>query len=334
MKDVMQAIVLSNGVLSVQRVQRPQVAARDHLIIEMMVSAINNGDKFFLTRATPPGMPKSLYDIRGVSGVGRVLAIGDTVPEIYKGKTVAIYRSLYYSEQKVGTWSEYAHVPYLDCVILPDDVRPEDYSGSVVNAITPFAFLKQIIAEGHRGIISTAGSSATGKAMLGFCLAHNFPLLSIVRSEKSRQELEALGAKDVVVQSSDDFNHELSEKAATLSTTAVFDGVGGQILNNIIDSLPYGSVIYSYGYIGDTVPLTVTMSALALKNLTIKPFMNTSSDTVKQPGQLKEALKEIGALIHQPHFKTKLGTRFSMQQINEAVSYRGANGEKPVLLLR
>src|SRR5581483_8839597 len=99
MKEVMQAIVLSNGVLSVQNVERPKVPAKGHLVIEMMASAINNGDKFFLTRPTPPGMPKSLYDIRGVSGVGRVLATGDAVPETYKGKTVAVYRSMHYSEQ-------------------------------------------------------------------------------------------------------------------------------------------------------------------------------------------------------------------------------------------
>jgi NADPH:quinone reductase-like Zn-dependent oxidoreductase len=334
MKERMKAIVLSNGVLSVQNVERPQVPAKGHLVIEMMVSAINNGDKFFLTRPTPPGMPKSLYDIRGVSGVGRVLDMGDRVPEMYKGKTVAIYRSLHYSEQVVGTWSEYSHVPYLDCVILPDDIRPEDYSGSLVNAITPFGFLKQVIADGHQGIVSTAGGSATGKAMLGFCLAYNFPLLSIVRSEESKQELESLGAKHVVVQSSAAFDQELSEKAGTLKTTAVFDGVGGQILNKIIGSLPYGSVIYSYGYIGDATPLTIPMSTVALKNLTIKPFMNISSDTVRQPDRLEEALKEIGQLIHQPHFKTKLGMRFSMQEINEALSYQGANGEKPVLVLR
>jgi NADPH:quinone reductase-like Zn-dependent oxidoreductase len=50
----------------------------------------------------------------------------------------------------IGTWCEYAHMHYLDCVILPDDAVPEEYAGSVVNAITPYAFLQQVSTEGHK----------------------------------------------------------------------------------------------------------------------------------------------------------------------------------------
>ncbi len=327
----MQAVVLSNGVLSAQNITCPQVAAAGHLVIEMSAAAINSGDKFFLTRPTLPGMVKSLYDIRGVSGVGRVLQTGDGVPAEYKGKNVTIYRQLRYSELVVGTWSEYAHVHYLDCAILPDGVEPEAYAGSLVNTITPFAFLKQIMGEGHKGIISTAGNSATGIAMLGFCLVYKFPILSIVRSEESRKELEELGAENILVQSDPEFGQQLSEMAKRLNTTAIFDGVGGQILNVIIPSLPYGSVIYSYGYIGDSVPLTVTMSLLSMKNISIRPFMNMFTSTVQQPELLAQALTEIGRLIHMPHFKTKLGKRFSLAEINEALSWRSEEGEKAVL---
>ncbi len=334
MKDEMKAILLSNGILSIGNVQRPTVAARGHLVIEMLASAINSGDKFFLTRPTPPGMPKSLYEIRGVSGVGRVLQTGEGVPERYKGKTVAMYRALSYSEEIVGTWSEYAHLPYLACMILPEAVQPEDYAGSVVNTITPFGFFKQVSAEGHKGIISTAGNSATGIAMLGFSLAYHFPLVSIVRNEEGKEELEALGAKNVVVQSSVRFNQELTEMAGATKATAIFDGVGGQALNKIIDSLVYGSVIYSYGYIGDTVPLTIAMSTLSLKNLTVKPFMNTATDTVRQPEKLEQALTDIGGLIHKAHFRTKPGPRFTLEEINEAIAYRGLHGEKPLLVMR
>lgn len=260
-----------------------------------------------------------------------VLEIGDGVPEEYQGKNVAFYRNLKYSESMVGTWCEYSHLHFLDCIILPDGVNPEEYSGSMVNLITPFAFLKQIINEGHKGIVSTAGNSATGIALLGFCLAYNFPLVSIVRNEDGKKELEALGAKNIAVQSHPDFNKQLTEMAAALTATAIFDGVGGETLTKILGLIPNNSVIYSYGYIGDAVPLTFHTSMLAVKNISIKPFSNLKTETVSSPENLEQALKDISELIDRPHFKTKIGKWFKLEDINDALLYKAEGGGKAVL---
>ena len=309
----MKAIVLSNDILTVQNVEKPQKAEPGHMIVRMNSSAINSGDKFFLKYPTPPGTVKSLYDIKGVSGAGEVLQIGEGVPNDYLGKNVTFYRQLRFSESIVGAWCEYSHVHFLDCAILPDSVDPEEYSGSMVNIITPYAFLKQIIDEGHQGIISTAGNSATGIALLGFCLTYNFPLVSIVRNENGRKELEELGAKNIIVQSDPNFNEHLTQIAQTLNATAIFDGAGGEILNKILTLIPRNSVIYSYGYIGDTVPFTFHTTTLAIKNIIIRPFANTNTETVKNPEKLEKALKDIAEVIHMPHFKTKTGRKFQLE---------------------
>ena len=331
MEELMKAVIVLNDVLTVQNIEKPTQAEPGHLIVKMNSSAINSGDKFFLKYPTPPGMVKSLYDVKGVSGAGEVLQIGEGVSEEFLGKNVAFYRQLKYSESVVGGWSEYSHVHYLDCVILPESVDPEEYSGTIVNAITPYGFLKQIIDEGHKGIISTAGNSATGIALLAFCVTYDFPLISIVRTEDGRKELEALGAKNIVVQSDPDFDIQLSYIAQSLNATAIFDGVGGSILNRILTLIPWGSVIYTYGYIGDTVPFAFHTSTLSVKNITIKPFSNLKTPTVQDAGKLAQALREIGNLIHMPHFKTKIGKKFRLEEINDAVAYNGGNGKKAVL---
>ena len=327
----MRAIVLSSGILTVQNVKKPTTAELGHMIIKMKASAINSGDKFFLKHPTPPGVVKSLYDIKGVSGVGTVLQTGKDVPEEYLGKNVTFYRQLKFSESAVGSWCEYSHVHFLDCAILPENSDPEEYSGSMVNIITPLAFLNQIKSEGHNGIISTAGNSATGISLLGFCLAYNFPLISIVRNEEGRVELEKLGAENIIVQSAPDFGEHLTDLSQTLNATAIFDGVGGDVLTKILSLLPRGSVIYSYGYIGDAAPFTFHTSTLALKNIIIRPFSNFNTETVKNPENLEKALKQIEELIHMPHFKTKTGKRFRLEEINDALTYIGTNGKKAVL---
>lgn len=331
MDQLMKAIVLSDNKLVVQDVSKPNQAEPGHLVIKMNSSAINSGDKFFLKHAAPSGAAKSLYGIRGASGVGTVLHSAEDVPEAFLGKNVAFYKNLKYSESTVGAWCEYAHIHFLNCVILPDDVNPEDYSGTVVNVITPFGFIKQIQQEGHQGIVSTAGNSATGIAMLGLCLAYDFPLLSIVRNEAGRKELEELGAKNIVVQSDPDFSEQFQAMSTVFKTTAIFDGAGGDILNKIISLIPDNSVIYTYGYIGDTIPFSFHTSLLALKNIIIKPFSNFKTATVQDSGNLEQALRDISALIHMPHFKTKIGQKFPLEDINEAIAFKVENGKKAVL---
>ncbi len=318
--------------ISVQQVPRPTHAAPGHLLLKMMACGINPGDKALIGRTmfAPGSVPVSQHDIYGASGAGEVLAVGPGVPPAYAGKQVAVYRSLQFSDQLAGLWSEYAHVPYLDCVLLPDDVPLAAYAGSLVNAITPYAFWKQIVSEGHRGIICTAGTSATGIALLGVCLAYGIPLISIVRTAAGKQTLEALGATCVVVQAEADFTAQLQAAAQRLAATAVFDGVGGEILNQIVAFLPANSTIYCYGYLGDGTPLTIHTQVLQ-RGLTIRPFSNFKTATVQDPSQLAAALTAIQEIIRMPHFTTKIGKEFKLEEIAEALQFVAEAGEKAIL---
>lgn len=329
----MKAICLTRSrKLKLDHVSSPQKAASGHLIIEMKACGINSGDKAFIAGAFAPGtIPVSRYDICGVSGSGKVVEIGDGVPQRFKGKNVAIYKSLKFSDHIVGTWSEYAHMHYHHCVILPDNVSLEEYSGSLVNSITPYAFLKQISSEGHKGIICTAGTSATGLAMLGICLENNVPIISIVRSEKAKKQLEELEASHVLDQSDPDFDSRLEELAGQLNATAVFDGVGGDLISRVAEVLPRGSSIYAYGFLGGDKPLCLHTSVVLMKNLTIKGFGNFTSETVQNPKKLEVALNDLGKIIARPYFKTKVGKTFRLEEINEAMEFSSPDGNKAVI---
>ena len=320
--------VTQNGGLELRQVPRPLVAEPGHLLIRVIASGINGGDKAFLGR--PGGVVMSRYGVWGVSLAGEVIAIGSDVPERYRGVFVAGYRSLVPGDAIVGTWSEYALLPYLSCVILPAGVDVEAYAGSLVNIITPYAFLKLVQEGGHRAVISTAGSSATGLAMLGLALAYGVPLISLVRSAQARSLLLELGATHVLVQTDVDFARQLGSLAAELSATAVFDGVGGAALNPILEVLPVNSTVYAYGYLGGSAPLSFHTSLLQ-RGLTITRFSNFRTATVEDPRRLEQALLDIGGLIHEPYFKTKLGERFALGDISSAMAYVGPHGEKAIL---
>lgn len=328
----MKAIIFKGpGQVQLNEVPRPVEAASGHVIVKMQVIGINAGDKYLISGNAPAGFfPESRYGITGVSGVGKVIATGDDVPNKYLGKYVTVYRSLRFSDEIVGTWSEYAQLPYLACAILPDNVNPEDYSGSLVNIITPYAMWKQAIQEGHKGIINTAGNSSTGIAMLGICTNAGFPVISIVRNARGKRELEELGAEYVLIQGDENFQDELARLSNELNTTAVFDGVGGALLNDIIGVIPAGTTIYAYGFLGDNIPFSFHTSLL-VKGITIKGFNNFRTDTVQNSAQLEQALEAIGSMIHLPHFKFKSAKTFALKDIEEAISFSSVDGGKVVL---
>ena len=322
---------IPNGGVALTRIPRPEKALPEHLLIRMEYAAISHGDKAFINRPHPPGSASSLHDVYGSSGVGEVIGIGEGVPKEYLGKHVAIFRSLHNTDVTIGSWSDYTHMHHLCCVIIPDNAKSEEFSGSLSNIITAYAFRMQSLAEGNTGIISTAGTSTTGIMMLGIAIALQFPLISIVRNEEGKHLLECLGAISVLALDAPDFSNQLMELALKLKATAIYDAVGGAALNKIIDLVPNNSMIYSYGLLGDDVPLTIFMRQILFRGLTIKSFSTNRSQTVRDPKQLSQALKLIPDIIDMPHFKTKVGKKFRLYEIDDALAYSPTGIGKAIL---
>ena len=319
-------IVADKNKLVLKEVPTPQNVSPGYLIIKMKTCEINSGDKLFIAGAFPRGIPVSRHSIAGVSGVGAVVETGEGVPLHYKGKNVTVYRSLRAGEETVGTWSEYAHLHYLNCAIIPDAVKLDAFAASLVNIITPYAFLKHAMSEGHKGIVCTAGNSATGKSMLGICLINKFPIVSIVRSKKSELELKSLGANNILVQQDEDFGEKLNEITQELNITAIFDGVGGTLLTDIIEKLPFNSTIYSYGFLDGESAVSFS-TKLLMRGITIKGFSNFRTQIVLDEKKLAAALDEISDFIHLPHFTSKTGRQFNFEEINEALAFSSSEGK-------
>ncbi len=324
--------VKPNRELEVRDIPAPSEPAAGHVLIDMDSSAINHGDKTFLARPMTLSVATSRHEVWGASGAGRVMAIGAGVPEIYAGKQVAIYRSLSRSPETIGLWCERAQAPYLSCVILPDAVRARDYSGSLVNVITAYAFLEQIHEEGHKGVVVTAGASATGRAMLALARRRGTPALFLVRSAAAQEELHRLGAEHTLVTTEGNFEGRFATLAERLGTTAVFDVVGGDLINRLAPHAPANSTFYFYGFLAGAAPVSVASVLFMTKNLVMKRFSNFESATVKDRQKLNAALSDLRGVIDDPLFTTRIGKEFRLDQIDEAMKFESAPGAKAVLV--
>lgn len=142
------------------------------------------------------------------------------------------------------------------------------------------AFLEQAAAEGHRGVIVTAGGSATGRALAVLARRRGMSTLVIIRSEKAKEEMLRSGVKAEHVLDSGDpnFLHDLEQTARELGTTAVFDGVGGAFISQMIGALPPRSSIFFYGFLSGAEKVAFHSSIFMMKDLTMRRFSNFESD--------------------------------------------------------
>ncbi|MET4261692.1 NADPH2:quinone reductase [Bradyrhizobium sp. S3.12.5] len=327
--------VKADGGLEVRDIPEPDALPPGHVLVQMDSSAINHGDKSFLAMPQAAGNPLAnrRHNTWGASGAGRIVAIGDHVPvDYHAGKQVAIYWSLCRSPEGIGLWSEKALVPFETCLILPDHVQMRDYSGSLVNVMTAYAFLDEIAADGHKGIIVTAGSSATGYAAASLVRRRGVPAIFVTRSTSSRDMLIQQDVEHVLASEEEGFEQKLGTLAAQLETTAVFDGVGGALITRIAPHLVMNSTIYVYGFLGAKVPVSTLL--VMGKNLTIRRFSNFESATVKNRSRLSAALRDLEGQIENPMFRTRIGREFSFEQIDEAMAYEAVPGAKAVLAIR
>jgi NADPH2:quinone reductase len=324
--------VKSDRSLEIRDVPTPSDPPAGHLLVEVDSCGINHGDKTFLALTPPIPLAARGSAVWGASAVGRVVASGADVPEAYAGKRVAIYRSLRPTPETIGLWCERAQVHHLTCLILPDEAPTRDYCGSLVNVITAYAFLQQAREEGHRGIIVTAGGSATGQALIALTRGGETPLIHLVRSASAREKLRGLGAEHVLVTSDADFDGGFAALAERLGATALFDGLGGDIVGRLAPHLPQNSTFYFYGFLGGPVPIALQTSLFMTKNLTMKRFSNFESATVKDSQKLGAALDDLRERIGDELFRTRTGREFRFDEIDAAMKFETAPGAKAALV--
>jgi NADPH:quinone reductase len=326
--------VTTDRKLEVRDVPAPDVPPAGHVVVEMEASAINHGDKTFLARPDAAGrfIPGSRHDVWGASGVGRVIAVGADVPVEFEHKTVAIYRSLIRSTDTIGLWSERVQVPYACCLMLPDTVAASDYCGSLVNVFTAYAFLEEAAMEGHKGVIVTAGNSATGCALAALARRRDVPVISLVRSAAAQDALHRRGITNVIDIAGEEGIGTLERLAFELGTTAVFDGVGGELISRIAPVLPMNSSIYFYGFLSGATPFALPSTLFVTRNLIMKRFSNFESATARNRTRLVNAMSELQHCIADPMFRTRIGRKFRFDQIDEAMAYVGESGAKAVLV--
>ncbi|CAK4083230.1 unnamed protein product [Aphanomyces euteiches] len=227
----------TNACFEVREVDVPELKDGEALV-KIECSPINPSNLSIITGSYNSAAQSPLPSLLGTEGSGVVVATKSDAVKI--GQRVAILKDQ-------GIWAEYAALPGISCVGLPDDVTFEGGCSLFVNPLTAVAFVHIALARGAKTIVHTAGASALGKMLVQHAKERGVNVLAVVRRPEQVQALQALGAEYVVDTSEADWKVKFKELATTLEATLGFDAVSGGLTGDILSNMPNGSEVQVYG---------------------------------------------------------------------------------------
>ena len=80
------------------------------------------------------------------------------------------------------------------------------------------------------------------------------------------------------------------------------------------------------------VPFALPSPLLMGRNLTFRRFTVLESPIVTDSARLEAALAEIEKIIDEPLFRTRIGEKFRLDEIDRAMSYQSTDGGRALLV--
>jgi NADPH:quinone reductase-like Zn-dependent oxidoreductase len=227
-------------------------------------------------------------------------------------------------------WAEYAAVPALQTIPLPDDVSFEEGCSVFVNPFTAVAFLEIAQQGRHRSVIMTAAASALGRMVLRLFRSHGIKVITIVRSAKDRQLLEQLGSAGVIITADAGWEEQLKQLATDLDCRLAFDAVAGELPGIVLAQMPRASTIYVYGGLskqpcGRIRPTELLFKQSSIKGFWLTPYLNAKSLL----GLLKMKNKVVAAL--KTDLRSDFGNCYSLHEVPTAVARSSPDQGKSII---
>ncbi|MEZ5107061.1 MAG: zinc-binding dehydrogenase [Draconibacterium sp.] len=306
--------------------------ANGEVLIKMHSSPINPSDLSFIKGGY--GVQKPYPVVPGFEGSGTVVEAGKGIlPKLLVGKNVACSAS----HKHNGCWAEYMITSANLCVPVSKSISLEQASMMFVNPMTALAFFdihKQLSKSSKKeiSIINTAGASALGRMVVKTGKKNNVPVISVIRRTEQVEILKSIGAKYIVNSSNPDFQAELKELAAELNATVIFDAVGGELSQQLLDIAPQGSNLFIYGRLSQE-PLEINPGNMISTGNHIHGFWLVNWLKGKSLFQTIMNTRKIQSLL-KDELSTTIYQKFEPENITEAIETYKQNMSKGKVLIQ
>ncbi len=270
------------------------------------------------------GVGPELPNIPSCEGVGEIVELGDGVTHLNLGQNVLLLGV-------GGTWRDTLIAPASALIpVPPGDV--EQLSMLAVNPLTAHLMLTDFVdLKDGDWIIQSAANSAVGEMVIQLAAQRGIKTINVVRREDVIPGLKSIGATEVLLDG-DDLTDRVRSVTSGADIRLAFDAVGGQTFDRLIGTLAYGGSIVSYGNLTSKAP-EMNTGALIRNDLRVRGFWLAKWFETASANDKQAALGSLISLITSGHIRTKVDSRYPLDEISNAVTRAAESNRDGKVLL-
>jgi trans-2-enoyl-CoA reductase len=295
-------------VLELEETASPE-PGEGQLKLRLKAAPINPSDINFIQGVY--GIKPELPSTVGFEGMATVETAADG-GSLAKGTPVIPLKSFH-------TWQEEVVCTEAECLALPDGIDPEQASMLSVNPMTAYRMLSDFAElEPGDAIAHNAANSGVGTAVIQLAKHLGLRSINLVRREECVEELKALGADEVVVES-DDMTDQLKELAGRQGVKLALNAVGGESALAVAKILSPGGHHVTYGAMSKK-PVTLPNGLLIFKQPHFHGFWLTRWVDSAPVEEVREEYRKLGQLVADGIIRIPVEKSFPLDQFQEAVT--------------
>ena len=304
-------------------VDDPGKPGQDQVVVGIRAAAINPADLLIMEDRYPG--PVDLPAPVGIEGAGIVLETGPGVAGLSVGDTVmSLARS---------NWSEKVLLDANQVVKLPGAIELRHAAMLKANPPSAMLMLRDYVdLQPGDWVIQNAANSAVGRHVIRLAASRGLKTVGVVRRAPLVEELKAIGA-DVVVVDSGKLSEEVrAETGSDAPIRLAIDAVGGEACERLGDCLSDGGKIVNYGFLsGD--PCRMTPHQLIIRGLSLEGFWLVGFVRQASRNDIEALYEEMAGLFMDGTLDVPIEASYGLDDIAQALSHahREARGGKILL---
>ena len=306
-------------VVEVEKLSLPP-PGKGEVRVKMLYAPINPADLNMLEGKY--GEARSLPDVPGNEGVGRVEAAGEGSGEGWLGQYVLVDRQAW---QEEGNWK----VDHL--IKVPQGLDPRQAAMLRINPPTAWLLLHHFTSlSSGDWVVQNAATSGVGKAVIEIAKSSGWRTLNLIRRVEAAEGLQTLGADAVLVD-----GPEMAAQAKEVLLGHVcrlgLNAVGGSAATRLAGLLEPGGALLTYGAMSREA-VKIPNGFLIFRDLHFQGFWLTRWLSRASDKEVDKVFREIFRLAATGCFQPSVAQEFPLVKVKEAVALAAGGVSGKVLL--
>lgn len=273
-------------VLRIEDVPVPQ-AGPSQALIKISAIGVNYLDIYHRTGVYPLPLPLT----PGTEAAGVIAALGEGVTDLAEGQRVAY-------AGPIGAYAEYAVVPAARLVPLPKGTSDEQAAAVLLQGMTAHYLVDGIfpVKSGDRVLIHAA-AGGVGQLLVQMAKQRGAQVFGTVSTKEKAAQVRELGADEVILYTSQDFEAEVKRLTDGRGVDVVYDSVGRDTFEQSLNSLRPRGMMVLFGQSSGVVPpidpnILQHKGSLFLTRPTLGHYTATREELLFRAGAVFDAIAD------------------------------------------